>query len=142
MLPIREVARVIVLDAAGAVLLVRYDEGDSSWWVPPGGALEAGESHRDAAAREMAEETCLLTEIGHELWERRFDLVMSQETVDQIERYFLVRVNTESPYVRNSSSEAIVEHKWWGLDELKRSKEMIYPENLVEELERLVARQK
>ena len=50
MLPIRNVARIIVLDSDDAVLLVRYEEQRegkaSSFWVPPGGALATSRRHR------------------------------------------------------------------------------------------------
>lgn len=130
---------MIILDPRGAVLLVRYEENESSYWVPPGGALEPGEDYRAAAARELAEETGLSAAVGDELWERRFDLVMATETVDQIERYFLVRVDTPAPTVLNSSPEPIVEHRWWDIDELARSKELFYPIRLIEELNRMTA---
>lgn len=129
---------MIILDSGGAVLLVRYEENGSSYWVPPGGALEAGEGYRQAATRELAEETGLLAAIGDELWERRFNLSMASETVDQIERYFLVRVGAARPDVHNSSSESIVEHRWWDRNELARSGETIYPEHLVDNLTRIV----
>lgn len=129
---------MIVLDSREAVLLVRYEERGSSYWVPPGGSLEAGEDYEAAAARELAEETGLIATIGDELWERRFDLIMANETVDQIERYFLVRLRTARPDVRNSSPESIVEHRWWDRDELMGSTETIYPDHLVEDLTRMV----
>ena len=46
---VRQVARIILLDQAGNVLLVRYAdtepmdpnvEGPLTYWVPPGGALD------------------------------------------------------------------------------------------------------
>jgi 8-oxo-dGTP pyrophosphatase MutT (NUDIX family) len=75
---IREVARVVVLDQIGNVLLVRYQDdepldperdGPLSYWVLPGGALKPGESYRSAAQRELEEESRLLSEIGPEIWE-------------------------------------------------------------------------
>lgn len=133
---------MIILDPREAVLLVRYEENGSSYWVPPGGALDPGEDHVAAAIRELAEETGLSAAIGDELWERRFDLVLASETVDQIERNFLVRVDTAAPFVSNSSPESIVEHRWWDRDELARSNETIYPEHLAEELNRLLGSMK
>lgn len=136
-LPIREVARIVVLDSKGSILLVRYEQGGSSWWVPPGGSLEPGEDYRAAARRELIEETGITAEIGEELWERRFDFSMPTETVHQIERYYLVRVNEAAPGVHNSSPEDIVEHRWWSDQELGTTAETIYPEGLPESLRKV-----
>ena len=132
MIPIRHVARLIVVDTNDCILLVRYEEHGSSYWVPPGGALESGEDHRTAAQRELAEETGLLADIGDELWERRFNMVLAGGEVDQIERYFLVRIEGAAPPVQNTSSESIAEHRWWTRDDLERTEQTIYPEGLVE----------
>src|SRR5438034_3428388 len=80
---LREVARLVLLDANGSILLVRYrDERPgrpSSYWAAPGGALEQSETHRAAAARELREETGLNADIGAELWQRSFDVDMRSE---------------------------------------------------------------
>jgi 8-oxo-dGTP diphosphatase len=58
-------AGAVVRDAAGRVLLVRRaHEPSIGRWSLPGGRIEPGESARDAAAREVREETGLLVEVG------------------------------------------------------------------------------
>jgi 8-oxo-dGTP pyrophosphatase MutT (NUDIX family) len=56
----RRGARVILFDGAGRVLLARgHDIGQPqrSWWFTIGGGIGDGESERDAAVREVLEET-------------------------------------------------------------------------------------
>ena len=48
--------RILALDEAGRVLLVRHSYG-SRYWMPPSGGLAAGEEACAAAARELREET-------------------------------------------------------------------------------------
>jgi ADP-ribose pyrophosphatase YjhB (NUDIX family) len=48
----------------GEVLLVRHEKGGHSYWLVPGGGVDAGETMVEAAARELLEETGFDVEIG------------------------------------------------------------------------------
>lgn len=58
-------AGAVVRDAEGRVLLVRRaNEPSRGLWSIPGGRVEDGETPREAAAREVREETGLVVEVG------------------------------------------------------------------------------
>jgi 8-oxo-dGTP pyrophosphatase MutT (NUDIX family) len=138
---IRRVARLIVIDASGAVLLIRYNEHranrSGSFWCTPGGEIEPGEQPQHAAIRELAEETGLSAELVRKLWQKTFTFELPQGFVNQHEEYFLVRIPEVNPSVQNFSAEPIREHRWWTLIELQSTSEVIYPEGLVADLEGL-----
>jgi 8-oxo-dGTP pyrophosphatase MutT (NUDIX family) len=139
----RDAARLVVVDGNGLVLLVRYVDGrpdrPASYWATPGGALEPGETHRAAAARELREETGLDAQVGSELFERSFNVDYGDGPVHQVERYFLVRLAAVRPFVTNSSSEAIREHRWWSLAELEATREVVFPEQFARSLARIIS---
>ena len=62
----RLAARVVLIDPAGRTLLFRgRDPGRpeaGTWWFPPGGEIEDGETPAEAARREVREETGVLLE--------------------------------------------------------------------------------
>ena len=134
---VRAAVRLIVMSGDERVLLLRYERQDGagpSFWVPPGGAIEPGESHRCAAKRELNEETGLHTEIASELWDVDFEFDLDGKPVRQFEKYFLVRVDAPEQDLHNSSPEPIAEHRWWTFDELEITGDTIYPDDLLDRL--------
>ena len=143
----REAGRVLLLDAAGRVLLVRgSDPGrpGSRYWFTIGGGLDPGESVAEAAARELYEETGLRVEPGdlgeplrHEVTEFPYDGVWYR----QRQAYFVLRVPAwEVPVEALSPDEEhfIHEHRWWSVEEIAATDEPVYPLDLVDMLRRIL----
>lgn len=134
---VRHAARVVLLDPAGRVLLMRYDEGppNGRHWSTPGGGLNPGEDYRAAAARELAEETGWHDiELLGELHRRDFDMPYRDVTVRQVERLYLARTSPELRQITGvdamHASDGIAAWRWWTLSELADTTEVIWPAEL------------
>jgi 8-oxo-dGTP pyrophosphatase MutT (NUDIX family) len=130
---LRVAARAIVLDPEDRILLVlfRSPHSGSSWWATPGGALDAGETHEEGLRRELLEEAGIRAKLGPWVWTREHVFDWGERYVRQVERYYVVRV--ESSEVRpqlDLAAEDVHEIRWWTLAELEATNEVLTPRRL------------
>lgn len=146
---VRHSARVILLDEQQRVLLFQYRDGTplnpdlEAYWATVGGEVESGETHEDAARREVLEETGLADwELGPCVLKREITLRLGPtgELVKCREQYFLGRVgesvSTDPQSLPELSNFACRGSRWWSLDEIRRSDSTFFPEGLADILDR------
>jgi 8-oxo-dGTP pyrophosphatase MutT (NUDIX family) len=142
----RPSAKVLLVDDDRRVLLFsgidRTKPEVPPWWFAVGGGLEPGEAPEDAAVRETHEETGLLIgDPGPVVFTRRFTWDFEGEEYDQEESFFLVRIATFEPSRdgwSDTETATMREHRWWSIEELRATNEVVFPEDLADQLERLV----
>ena len=141
----RSAGRVLLVDAERRVLLLRGLDPAApergTWWFTPGGGLDPGETPRQGAARELAEETGLRLApgaLGEPVLHREIEFTFAGTLYAQSEQFFLARVpghevNTAgfSPLERAS----VLEHRWWTLPDLAATVETVYPQGLAQLLQ-------
>jgi len=138
----REAARAIVLDRDDRTLLVEFrDEQGQAWWATPGGGLNPGETAEPALRRELAEEAGLTEpEVGPEIWTRDHTFAWRGVMWRQRERIWLVRVDRHEPAPTiDLAAEWVHAVRWWSLDELEATTEMLVPKQLPRLLRELLA---
>jgi TDG/mug DNA glycosylase family protein len=133
--PLRPGVRALVVDPADRILLVRFAFGERTWWAPPGGGLEPGESELDALERELLEEVGLKhAVIGPCVWTREHWFAEMPKWAGQRERIFLVRTPEFEPAGTLGSDalreEGVAEIRWWTPAELASSGEIFAPRRL------------
>jgi 8-oxo-dGTP pyrophosphatase MutT (NUDIX family) len=144
----RQAARVVLI-ADGCVLLQQgFDPGrpgDGPWWLTPGGGLDDGESLQDAAVREVLEET------GHRLSADRLGPVIATRVADfefegrryrQAESFFAVNVERFTPQHHGwdeLEQRALLDHRWWTVDEIRATDETVYPGELAKVVQAVLA---
>ena len=140
---VRRAARILLLNAAGELLLFRFTPDDRApFWCAPGGEAEEGESYEEAATRELWEETGIRADCGPEVARVISDFTtLHGEPVTGDDRYFLLRA--DSPVIDMSghteTEQAFMrEYRWFAHKEIADWPEVIYPADLTDMLARVL----
>src|SRR3954452_4639210 len=143
----REAARVLLLDGRDRLMLFRgldpQRPEDGTWWFTPGGGREPGESTEDCARRELREETGLrAADLEGPVWHRVAEFDFAGEHYRQSEVFYVLRVDeheVDTSGFQPVEASAIIDHRWWTLEELATTGEVVHPRALTTDLARLVA---
>ena len=142
----RKAARVLLLNEADRVLLFRgFDpaEPGRTWWFTPGGGMHPGEGTREAALRELAEETGLTTvdvELGPVVAVDLAHFSFGGRRYEQRQWFHLARTTQTRLDCSGSSpeeQEQLREARWWSSAELRETPDQVYPERLADLLDQL-----
>lgn len=142
----RQGARVLVIDAAQRVLLLRgHDPArpHHRYWFTPGGGLAVGEEPAHGAARELAEETGLrvaASALGTPVWQETVEFPFDGQWYRQRQQFFLLRVSAwqvDTSGFDELERRTIDAHRWWSEAELAATRERLYPPELLTVLRQL-----
>jgi len=136
----RDAARVLLLDDTDRALLIAHLPGDGrTVWTAPGGGLDVGETHEQAAARELREEVGIDAPLGPWVWSRSVTFTFRGIWLHQTERWFLARVaglDAEAVPLDDLATEGA---RWWSVDELAATDEVLAPTSIAVQLRRLLS---
>lgn len=145
---VRHTARVLLLDPADRVLLMRARPTPQSpaYWFTVGGEIEPGETLLAAAAREIVEETGFTdAELGAVPWRDEFVLRIGADGGEDTQfkqHYVIAHTNGGAPSKAGwlAHEHALTEElRWWTLAEIVEAAEVIYPLGFAELLADVLA---
>ena len=145
----RSASRVVLLDDAGRVLLLRGTDParpGTDWWFTVGGGRARDEDARVAAVRELREETGLVLDparLQGPVWRRSAEFDFLGARCRQEEDFFVHRVGAGLVVDDSGWTEleraSVSQWRWWAPADLAAAGVIFYPPDLVGLLARLPA---
>lgn len=140
----RLTSRVLLFDRDDRVLLFLTAAPDSSRlprWITPGGGVDPGETHLQAALRELEEETGLrLEKLTGPVWSHDFDVEWDSADHDTGHAEFYTAVvdafDPSDAMWTDDERVDVTEHRWWTLAELLAERPPFEPRELVDLIRR------
>lgn len=136
----RYTARLIVLNEQNRVLLFKCEDNrikskdnslECAFWYTPGGGLVENETYEVAAHRELLEETAINADIGPCIWVHTHQLHYNNKMITFHERYYLTFVTAVEVVVDHNpdsiEKSAYRGYRWWTIEEIQNSNELIFP---------------
>jgi 8-oxo-dGTP pyrophosphatase MutT (NUDIX family) len=152
--PVRNAVKVVLLNDANELLLMCMDDptitslgGEYSghFWTLIGGEIEPDETIRDAAEREVFEETGLTRddiEFGPQVWFGELDLILYGNPTHIKQEFLVARTQHRDISLANltdGEKRVVKQVSWFSLDRITDSGEVIYPVLLPEYLPDVIA---
>jgi 8-oxo-dGTP pyrophosphatase MutT (NUDIX family) len=137
----RRAGRVLLLDAAGRVLLFHgYDPArpEHAYWFTPGGGLDERETAAEGAARELFEETGLSVpadRLGGAVRREITEFPFAGNWYRQEQEFFLLRVDSwqvDTVGFSDIERDSVDGHRWWSVEDLDATTERYYPADLAD----------
>lgn len=137
---LRPTSRLIVVDEEHRVLLMLTkapDTSGSARWITPGGGVDPGETHAEAAIRELHEETGqVIADPGPVVYTEDFEVPWdSADHTHGHAEFYVVHLPhfdiVEDDWTDDERVD-ILESRWWSLDELESTDEPLEPAVLVD----------
>ncbi len=134
--------RILLINSDQELLLICADDPSTTsvdgtyngkFWFVIGGEIEPGESIMDTAVRELYEETGLNrddVEFGPMVWFGEFEIVLSGKLTRLKQQFIVAHTTRTSITIENlteTEKNVIKEARWFNLDQINKSKEVIYP---------------
>jgi len=129
----RPAARVLVVGPDDALLLFEFRAPEGTAWLTPGGGLRPGEPVAEAAARELREETGISAgpdELGPVVAYSEGQWSADGQVFDAHDSFFWLRVadaTVDTSAQEDLERSLITGHRWWTVDELAATTELVYP---------------
>jgi 8-oxo-dGTP pyrophosphatase MutT (NUDIX family) len=151
-LPVRDIARALVFDPAGRLLLIAYEAqrdvdparpGLRAFWFMPGGGIEDGETPEEALRRELSEEigvenAALGPWVAH--CEGPFAFFAKPRFAK--ESYAVVRLPSDAvdtARLAETEDNPVLGVKWWDVMDLAATEDVVEPRGLAALARRILA---